>query len=87
MGVGVILPDTVLMHMRMRVLGSVMAVAVPVLDVVMVVFGVGMDVRQLVVAVLVSMRLTMGVLFGHVLLPFIVRCFSVSSGRTSASLR
>jgi hypothetical protein len=55
-----------LVHMPVAVLGSVVVgVSVLVLDVLVVVRGVRVGVRDCVVLVLVRVRVLVGVLFGH----------------------
>jgi hypothetical protein len=58
--------EACLVHVRMGVLGPVIVcMGVHMLDVLMVVLGVRVRVRDLAVVVLVRMRVLVGVLFGH----------------------
>lgn len=74
-----LLDEVTLVHVGVGVHGTVMAVPVLVLHVIVVVLEMRMGVRHSVVLVQVAMRCT------HALLPFVGSVEAAPSGRTSVS--
>ncbi len=82
------LDEITLVHVRMGVLGPIVAVGVLVLHVVVIVARVRMGVRVPIVVMWVDVSVDMGVRCTHALFPFVSRCVEVApNGRTSASSR